>query len=130
MKDGGTKEPLIGAVIRGVLVAKFTKEDLKIKSNTVELPVEYSDFADVFSKTNADKLPPHSQHNMAIETEEGKIPPFGPTYNLSKIEMGVLKAYVEDMVEKSFITLSKSLSGAPVMFVKKKNRGLHLCVDY
>lgn len=130
LEDGGTKEPLIRAVIRGVLVAKFTKKDPKIKSNTVKLPVEYSDFADVFSKTNADKLSPHSQHDMAIETEEGKIPPFGPTYNLLKIEIGVLQAYVEDIVEKSFITLSKSPSGAPVIFVKKKNGGLHLCVDY
>ena len=34
------------------------------------------------------------------------------------------------MLAKKFITLSKLPLRAPVLFTNKKNRGLHLCIDY
>ena len=69
---------------------------------------KYLDFADVFSKTNADILPEHSMHDLAIETEKGKIPPFGSIYNHLAIELQTLRDYVNKMLAKSFITPSKS----------------------
>lgn len=124
LEDKNTDKPLVGAVIRGVLMRKFTE------NNLLELPKKYSDLKNVFSKINADKFSPHSKYNMAIEMPEGEISPFRPIYNLSKIEIGVLKAYIEEMQEKSFITPLKSPAKAPMMFVKKKNGGLCFCVDY
>jgi hypothetical protein len=67
---------------------------------------------------------------MAIELEEGKQPPHGPLYNLSQAEMDVLKTYLDDMLAKGWIRHSKSPAGAPILFVKKKDGGLRLCVDY
>src|ERR1700731_1917303 len=49
---------------------------------------------------------------------------------MSEVELKTLKDYLDDMLDKGFIRLSKSPAGAPVLFVKKKDGDLHLCVDY
>ena len=67
---------------------------------------------------------------MGIELEEEKQPPHGPLYNLSQAEMDVLKGYLNDMLAKGWIRHSKSLARAPILFAKKKDGGLRLCVDY
>ena len=55
---------------------------------------------------------------------------FGPVYNHSAIELQTLRKYINNMLAKSFIEPLKSLSGVFVLFTKKKDGGLHLCVDY
>ncbi|MBW0475031.1 hypothetical protein O181_014746 [Austropuccinia psidii MF-1] len=50
--------------------------------------------------------------------------------SLSNHDSKPLQAYMSDDVEKGFIRPSSSSTGAPVLFVKKKDSGLHLCVDY
>ena len=113
-----------------LMEAAITAEDIKVKSSNVIQPEKYSDFADVFDKTKANVLPGHSRHDLAIQTEDNKIPPFGPVYNHSKLELDILREYIRDMCAKGFIVLSKSLFGALVLFTKKKDGGLRLCVDF
>jgi hypothetical protein len=47
-----------------------------------------------------------------------------------QIELDALKSYIDEMLNKGFIWMSNLPIGAPVLFVKKKNRTLRLCVDY
>lgn len=94
------------------------------------VPLEYQDFADVFSKEKADTLPPHRSFDHHIPIEEGKSPPFGPIYSLSENELKVLKEYLDENLAKSFIRPSESPAAAPILFVKKKDGSLRLCVDY
>ena len=94
------------------------------------LPAQYADYADVFDKQRADVLPEHSQHNLAIETEDNKMLHFGPMYDHSRLELNVLREYINDMLAKGFICPSKSPSRAPVLFTKKSNGGLRMCVDF
>ena len=98
----------------------------------VELPPEYSDFADVFSEDNADKLSTHRSHlDHSIPLEEGAKSQFGPIYNLSEVKLEVLKEYIEKHLANEFIRPFTSPFGAPVLFVKKPHgRGLRLIVDY
>src|SRR5204863_8120007 len=98
----------------------------------VELPPEYSDFADVFSEDNADKLPPHRGHlDHSIPLEEGVKPQFGSIYNLSEVELEVLKEYIEKHFANGSIHPSTSPFGAPFLFIKKPHgRELRLVVDY
>ena len=49
---------------------------------------------------------------------------------MSEVELKTLKDYLDDMLDKGFIRLSKSPTGTPVLFVKKKDGSLCLCVDY
>ena len=95
------------------------------------IPPEYRDLADVFSKRKADQLPPHRGHlDHSILLEPDARPQFGPIYNLSEVELETLRKYIEENLEKGFIRPSTSPFGAPVLFVKKNDGSLRLCVDY
>lgn len=96
----------------------------------VEIPDELRDFEDVFSSDQAGALPDHSTHDHAIDLKEGKEPPFGPLYNLSEKELGVLREYLDQAMQKGWIQHSKSPAGAHILFVPKKDGSLRLCVDY
>jgi len=76
-------------------------------------------------------LPPHRgplDHHIPLE--EGSKPVFGPIYNLSETELQVLKEYIEENLRKRFIRPSTSPFGAPVLFVKKPDGSLRLCINY
>ncbi|MBW0537587.1 hypothetical protein O181_077302, partial [Austropuccinia psidii MF-1] len=93
------------------------------------LPSAYYQFLDVFSKMKAEKRSPHSACNHHIELE-GILPPVGVIYSLLNQESETLRAYISENVEKGFIRPSSSSTGEPVLFVKKKDGGLCLCVNY
>ena len=44
--------------------------------------------------------------------------------------METLKTYIETILANGFIRLSKSPTGAPILFDRKPDRNLRLCVDY
>ena len=100
------------------------------KTNLDSLPSKYGDFVDVFEKKNADRLPEHRLYDCPIDLQEGTSPPFGPIYGLSEPELEALRTYLNENLEKGFIQPSKSPAGAPILFVKKKDGSLRLCVDY
>ena len=94
------------------------------------VPPEYAEFAEVFSKEEADQLPPHRPYDHSIPLEKGTTPPFGPIYSLSPKEVDALREYLNENLAKGFIRHSQSPAGAPILFVKKKDGTLRLCVDY
>ncbi|SOV07548.1 uncharacterized protein UDID_19213 [Ustilago sp. UG-2017a] len=94
------------------------------------IPQEYHQYLDVFSRVKADKLPPHRTYDHQIPLEEGKSPPFGPIYSLSEHELKTLREYLEENLAKGFISPSDSPAASPILFVKKKDGSLRLCVDY
>jgi hypothetical protein len=94
------------------------------------VPPEYHEFADVFSKAEASKLPPHREYDHHIPLQDDAMPPFGPLYRLSPVEEEVLRKYIQDNLTKKFIRHSQSPCSAAVLFVKKPDGSLRLCVDY
>ena len=94
------------------------------------IPEEYHDFADVFSKAKADTLPPHRPYDLKIDLEEGSSPPVGTLYSLSQSEVVALREFIDEHVRIGFIRPSNSPHGAPVLFVRKKDGSLRLCVDF
>ncbi|MBW0512861.1 hypothetical protein O181_052576 [Austropuccinia psidii MF-1] len=92
-------------------------------------PSVYHQYLDVFSKVKVEKLPPHQACDHHIELG-GSLPPVGVIYSLSNQESDTLRAYILENVEKGFICPISSSTGAPVLFVKKKDGGLCWCVDY
>ncbi|MBW0498884.1 hypothetical protein O181_038599 [Austropuccinia psidii MF-1] len=93
------------------------------------VPPSYHQYLGVFSKVKDEKPPPPHASDHHIELE-GLLPPVGVIYSLSKNESQTLRAYISENLEKGFIRPSSSSTGAPVLFVKKKDGGLRLCVDY
>ncbi|KAL0402355.1 UNVERIFIED_CONTAM: Transposon Ty3-G Gag-Pol polyprotein [Sesamum latifolium] len=49
---------------------------------------------------------------------------------MAPVELQELKKQLEELLEKGFIQPSTSPWGAPVLFVKKKDGSMRLCVDY
>jgi hypothetical protein len=94
------------------------------------LPSEYHDFADVFSEQEACNLPPHREFDLKIEIEEGELPPIGHIYSLSQAELGALRDFIDKNLKSGFIYPSRLSHGAPILFAKKKDGSLRLCVDY
>ena len=108
--------------------AGMTPEERELFERTV--PSEYHDYADVFSAAEAASLPPHRAYDHAIDLEEGAQPPYGPIYSMSETELKALREYLDDMLGKGFIRPSNSPAGAPILFAKKKDGSLRLCIDY
>jgi len=85
--------------------------------------------ADLFEDPNS--LPPSRPgHDHTIETENGAKPPFRHPFRLSSEEKEELRKQLEQLVEREHIRPSKSPYGAPVLFVRKKDGTLRLCIDY
>ena len=96
-----------------------------------KVPAKYSDFADVFSPDLASELPEHTGINdHAIELVDGQQPPYGPIYSLGPVELETLKAYIETNLANGFIRPSTSPAGAPILFDRKSDGSLRLCVNY
>ena len=98
--------------------------------NMASVPATYHDFADVFSKAKATTLAPHREYDLCIDLEEGASPPLGTVYSLSQTELGALRTFIDEHLSYGFIKQSTSAHGAPVLFIRKKDGSLRLCVDY
>ncbi|KAG6328585.1 hypothetical protein ID866_10504 [Astraeus odoratus] len=114
-------------------------EDAKLHAASMEpapplnlsfIPLEYHNFADVFSKAKATELPPHRNFDLKIELEEGASPPLSTIYSLSPSELEALHTFLDEHLSYGFIRQSNCAHGAPVLFVKKKDGSLCLCVNY
>ena len=103
-----------------------------LKDPETPLPKEYLDFADsMFAEPSNHELPPRRPGlDHEIPLVDGAKPVVRPIYNLSENELKALKEYVDDYLKKGFIRPSTSPFGSPVLFVKKPDGSLRLCVDY
>jgi hypothetical protein len=99
-------------------------------SDLSAVPLDYHDFADVFSNSKANILAEHRPYDLKINLEEGKDPPLGPMYSLSQSELESLRDFLAEHLDNKFIRPTRSPFGAPILFAKKKDGSLRLCVDY
>ena len=109
---------------------EFSDEEEEEDFDINDVPEPYKDLAEVFSKVKADKLPPHRLTDCKIVLQKNATLHYGPIYPLSEEESKVLKEYIEENLKKGFIRPSESPAGYPVLFQKKKDGTLRLCVDY
>lgn len=49
---------------------------------------------------------------------------------MAPVKLKELKVQLQDLVDKGFIRPSTSPWGAPILFVKKKDGMMRLCIDY
>lgn len=94
------------------------------------VPHEYHEFLPMFSEKKARNLPPHRYVDHEIPLMEGKKPPFGRMYSMSDAELKEVREWITENLSKSFIRASSSSAASPILFVKKKDGSLRLCVDY
>ncbi|TYK18678.1 pol protein [Cucumis melo var. makuwa] len=75
-------------------------------------------------------LPPPREVDFAIELEPGTAPISRAPYIMAPAELKELKVQLQELLDKGFIRPSVSPWGAPVLFVKKKDGSMRLCIDY
>lgn len=66
----------------------------------------------------------------SITIDESCKPPHRPCYRLSSPEFLEARTQVEDYLAKGYIRPSVSPYGAPILFARKKNSKLRMCIDY
>jgi hypothetical protein len=117
-------------VINGLEIdtqATLTDEDRQLRLEEEQLCQKYSD---VFPDDLPARLPPKRAVDHEIDLVPGSAPPSRPTYRLSPPEMDELKKQLQDLIDHGFIRPSVSPYGAPVLFVKKKDGSMRMCIDY
>ena len=90
----------------------------------------YHNLEGVFSEEKANELLVSSPYNHKIKLERDCQPPYSSIYPLLTPKLHVLREYLHDNLVKGFIQHSTSSAGAPILFVKKKDGSLQLCVNY
>ncbi|XP_062107132.1 uncharacterized protein LOC133818349 [Humulus lupulus] len=75
-------------------------------------------------------LPPRRGIDHQIELVPGAKPPTKAPYRMASPELEELRKQINELLEAGFIRPSKVPFGAPVLFQKKHDGSLRLCIDY
>lgn len=87
------------------------------------------EFVDMFP-TNLPSVPPERDIDFVSDLKSGTKLIFIPPYRMTSTELKELKEQLQDLLSKEFIRPSASPWGAPILFVKKKDGSIRMCVDY
>ncbi|GKE51172.1 putative reverse transcriptase domain-containing protein, partial [Tanacetum coccineum] len=87
------------------------------------------DFPEVFLD-DLSGLPPVRKIEFHIDLIPGASPIVKSPYRLAPSEMLELSNQLKELEEKGFIRPSHSPWGAPMLFVKKKDGAMRMCIDY
>ncbi|KAL4339218.1 hypothetical protein GQ457_08G027450 [Hibiscus cannabinus] len=74
--------------------------------------------------------PPKREVEIGIDIQPGTNPVSITPYRMAPMELKDLKKQLEELQNKGFIRPSTSPWGAPVLFVKKKDGSMRLCINY
>ncbi|XP_070008306.1 uncharacterized protein [Nicotiana sylvestris] len=114
---------------KGYIYHLFRVHDVKAESPTLQSIPVVNAFLDVFP----DELPGLSlerEIEFVIDILLDTLPIFIPTYRMAHVELRELKEQLRDLLKNGFITPSTSPWGEPVLFVRKKDGSLRMCIDY
>ncbi|GJV89756.1 putative reverse transcriptase domain-containing protein [Tanacetum coccineum] len=102
--------------------------DKSKKKQLQDVPI-VKNFPEVFPE-DLPGLPPTRQVEFHIDLVPGAAPVARAPYRLAPSEMKELADQLQELSDKGFIRPSSSPWGAPVLFVKKKDGSLRMCIDY
>ena len=86
-------------------------------------------FLDIFPE-KLDSTPPNREVKVRVELMSRVAPISKTPYRMAPAELQELKTQLQDLLKQGFIRPSTSPWGAPVLFVKKNDGTLRLCIDY
>ena len=108
-------------------LASLTPEDEERPD--LDLPRVVCEYVDVFPE-ELPGLPPQRVVDFGIELHLGTSPiPMTP-HRMEPVELQELRVQLQELLDKGFIRPSTSPWDALVLFTKKKDKTLRLCIDY
>ena len=108
-------------------LASLTLED-EVRQD-MSLPQVVCEYNDVFPN-ELPGLPPPRDVDFSIELHLDTSFISMTPHRMASVELQELKVQIQELPGKGFIRPSTSPWGAPVLFVKKKDKTLLLCIDY
>ena len=107
-------------------LASLTLED-EVRQE-LGLPRIVCEYEDVFPN-ELPGLPPHKDVDFTIELHPGTSPISMALHRMVPAELQKLKVQLQELLDMGFIRSSTSPWGALMLFSKKKNKTLWLCID-
>ena len=108
-------------------LASLTLED-EVRQD-LDLPQVVCEYEDVFPD-ELSGLPPQRVVDFGIELHPSTSPIAMTPHKMAPVELQELRVQLQELLNKGFIKPSTSPWGAPVLFAKKKDKTLRLCIDY
>ena len=104
------------------------EETPKDKVSNIKDYAVLKDFEYVFKEILG--LPPKRDIDFFINLMLGEAPVFKTSYRMSTPKLKELQMQLEEIVKKGYTYPSVSPWGAPILFVKKNDGTLRLCIDF
>ncbi|GJR01513.1 putative reverse transcriptase domain-containing protein, partial [Tanacetum coccineum] len=111
----------------GEMYEWFACNDVDMNSSVISMSNAFMDFVDGSGLVG---LPPQRQVEFHIDLVPGATLVAKSPYRLAPSEMQELFGQLQELQDKGFIRPIHSPSGAPVLFVKKKDGSFRMCIDY
>ena len=108
---------------------KLDEEAKKVQAPKIVHKV-LEEFKDIMPAELPKKLPPRREVDHTIELEPGAKPLAFAPYRMAPPELEELRRQLKELLDVGYIRPSKSPYGAPVLFQRKHDGSLRLCIDY
>ncbi|XP_070032496.1 uncharacterized protein [Nicotiana tomentosiformis] len=116
-------------VEKGCLAYLAFVRDVGADTPTIEDVPVVRDFTDVFP-SDLSGMPPNRDIDSGIDLVSGTQPISIPLYLMARAEFKKLKEQLQELLDKGFISPSVSPWGAPILFVKKKDGTMRICIFF
>ncbi|XP_070025789.1 uncharacterized protein [Nicotiana sylvestris] len=105
-----------------------------VRDSSAEVPSMDSvpvvrEFPEVFH-VDLPGMPPDKDIDFCIDLASSTQPISIPPYRMAQLELKELREQPQDLLNKGFIRPSGSPWGMSVLFIKKKDRSMRICIDY
>ena len=138
--EGTPKTPMLSAMqikkglkrkeVTYLTTLKEERDDGSEEPMPKEIEGVLDEFKDVMPPELPKRLPPRREEDHKIELEPGAKPPAMGPYRMAPPELEELRRQLKELLDARFIQPSKAPYGAPVLFQKKHDGSLRMCIDY
>ncbi|KAH0682752.1 hypothetical protein KY285_020264 [Solanum tuberosum] len=116
-------------ITKGCIYHLVHVHDIDAEPTPLQSILVVNEFLDVFLD-ELHSIPPKWEIDFAIDMLPSTQPISIPPYRMAPAELKELKDQLKDLLDKVFIRPSVSPWSAPVLFVRKKDGSLRMCIYY
>ncbi|KAI0507940.1 hypothetical protein KFK09_014068 [Dendrobium nobile] len=114
---------------KGCKVFLVSVRDMNLAVGSVSNIPAVREFSDIFPEVLV-VLSPDRDVEFCIDIFLGTAPISKAPYRMAPKELSELKVQLQELEDRGFVRPSVSPWGAPVLFMKKKDGTLRMCIDY
>ncbi|RVW28400.1 RNA-directed DNA polymerase-like [Vitis vinifera] len=111
-------------------VIEGRKDDGPGEPMPMEIKGVLDEFKDMMLPELPKRLPPRKEEDHKIELEPRAKPPAMGPYRMASPKLEELRRQLKELLNAGFIQPSKAPYGTPILFQKKHDGSLRMCVDY